>query len=377
MLRAVASAPSPDLDGFVDGPEPAASTDNALVRWDGTGGRTLQDSPQALLTDTGALTIFGTTAQAPGFYAGISTDTVARISLGINTSDVARIGFGPGGSTARETFITRGTGGGVAITNGTVTVSTPLLDLSQTWNDVAVTFTGLKLNVTSTASATASLLLDLQVGGATIFNIKKGGQVITANGSAGTPAYAFAGSANSGLFYSTGINFTLGGGAEAKFTTTSAFQLRSAATLEWSSGSVGAASDLILARKAAANLRQGAADAASPVAQINSVQNVVTGTSNVAGVAWTFAGSQSTGDQAGGSIVFQTSPLGSSGTSVNALATVLTLSTTAVVVASGKNFQLGNAAVTGLVAGALAALTTASIVIYDSAGQAYRIPCVI
>lgn len=48
-----------------------------------------------------------------------------------------------------------------------------------------------------------------------------------------------------------------------------------------------------------------------------------------------------------------------------------------VTIASGQVLTLGNAAVTGLVAGALAALTTASIVIYDSAGQAYRIPCVI
>lgn len=39
--------------------------------------------------------------------------------------------------------------------------------------------------------------------------------------------------------------------------------------------------------------------------------------------------------------------------------------------------KLGNAATTGLVAGALAATTNASIVIYDSTGQAYRIPCII
>lgn len=34
-------------------------------------------------------------------------------------------------------------------------------------------------------------------------------------------------------------------------------------------------------------------------------------------------------------------------------------------------------ATTGLVAGALAALTTASIVITDASGQAYRVPCVV
>lgn len=45
-------------------------------------------------------------------------------------------------------------------------------------------------------------------------------------------------------------------------------------------------------------------------------------------------------------------------------------------VASGVNFQVGNNAVTGLIAGALAALTTASMVIYDATGTAYRVPCI-
>lgn len=48
-----------------------------------------------------------------------------------------------------------------------------------------------------------------------------------------------------------------------------------------------------------------------------------------------------------------------------------------VTVVSGNAFQIGNAATTGLVAGALAALTNATIVIADSTGQAYRIPCII
>lgn len=46
-------------------------------------------------------------------------------------------------------------------------------------------------------------------------------------------------------------------------------------------------------------------------------------------------------------------------------------------VQSGSTFKLGNAAVTGLTPGVLANLTNATIVILDSSGQAYRIPCVI
>ena len=44
-----------------------------------------------------------------------------------------------------------------------------------TWNNVATTFTGLKLNVTDTASASGSLLLDLQVGGASKTSVAKDG----------------------------------------------------------------------------------------------------------------------------------------------------------------------------------------------------------
>lgn len=48
-----------------------------------------------------------------------------------------------------------------------------------------------------------------------------------------------------------------------------------------------------------------------------------------------------------------------------------------VTVGSGQALKLGNAATTGLGAGVVAALTNATIVITDSTGQAYRIPCII
>lgn len=69
----------------------------------------------------------------------------------------------------------------------------------------------------------------------------------------------------------------------------------------------------------------GQADAASPVAQTLQVQNVVAGTSNTAGANFTINGSRGTGTGAGGSIIFQVAPAGTSGTSQNALATALTI----------------------------------------------------
>ncbi len=83
--------------------------------------------------------------------------------------------------------------------------------------------------------------------------------------------------------------------------------------------------DLILSRRAAANLRLGAADAAAPTAQTLSVQSVVAGTTNTAGANLTITGSQGTGSGAGGSIIFQVAPAGSSGTAQNALSTALTI----------------------------------------------------
>jgi hypothetical protein len=83
--------------------------------------------------------------------------------------------------------------------------------------------------------------------------------------------------------------------------------------------------DTFIARAAAANIRFGGADAAAPVAQTISFQNVLAGTSNTAGVNTTFKASAGTGTGAGGSFLFQTALPGSSGTTQNAFATVLTI----------------------------------------------------
>jgi trimeric autotransporter adhesin len=52
-----------------------------------------------------------------------------------------------------------------------------IFDLTDTWNAGGTTFTAIKMNVTDTASAAASLLIDLQVGGVSQFRVSKGGRV--------------------------------------------------------------------------------------------------------------------------------------------------------------------------------------------------------
>lgn len=52
-----------------------------------------------------------------------------------------------------------------------------IFDLTDTWNAGATTFTAIKMNVTDTASAAGSLLIDLQVGGASQFSVTKAGVI--------------------------------------------------------------------------------------------------------------------------------------------------------------------------------------------------------
>lgn len=97
---------------------PASSTDNAIARFDSTTGKLLQNSSGATLSDNHALTLAG----------------------------------------------------------ATVTADEPMVNVTQTWNNAGVTFTGWKLNITSTASAAASLLLDLQKGGSSRLSMSKDGK---------------------------------------------------------------------------------------------------------------------------------------------------------------------------------------------------------
>jgi hypothetical protein len=103
--------------GLVTGP--ASATDNAIVRFDGTTGKLVQTSAVTIADTTGAMTIAG----------------------------------------------------------GTATASTPLLVLTQTWNNAGVTFQGMTFNVTNTTSNIASQFADFQVGGVSQIQLRRDGQV--------------------------------------------------------------------------------------------------------------------------------------------------------------------------------------------------------
>lgn len=89
------------------------------------------------------------------------------------------------------------------------------LDITATWNNGATTFAGLiRANVTDTASAAGSLLLDLQVGGVSQFNVTKSGQVILVPGTVNNPSISNSISANSpGIYFPFGTFICLAQGA--------------------------------------------------------------------------------------------------------------------------------------------------------------------
>lgn len=67
--------------------------------------------------------------------------------------------------------------GALLLTQATITTNNPQLNATQTWNAGGVTFTGWKLNLTDTASAAASLLMDLQKASTSQFSVTKSGEV--------------------------------------------------------------------------------------------------------------------------------------------------------------------------------------------------------
>jgi hypothetical protein len=116
-------------------------------------------------------------------------------------------------------------------------------NLSQTWNAAGTTFTAIKFNVTDTASAAGSLLMDLQVGGASRFSVGKSGSTRVAFDAGG---YSFlAGLPN---FERFAVEHAAGQDGRVR--------IASAGTLNWTNGYATATIDLSLFRDAAQTLAQ-------------------------------------------------------------------------------------------------------------------------
>ena len=133
----------------------------------------------------------------------------------------------------------------------TVTTSTPLFDATQTWNDAAVTFTAMKLDVTDTASASDSLLMDLQVGGTSKFKIDRGANAVFN----GHNNYVKVGT--NGGFYGSGTRLVLGPTTAGWVVKINAAQTGRDGSIGWSSTTdIAYTPDLRLYRDAAGTLAQ-------------------------------------------------------------------------------------------------------------------------
>lgn len=129
-----------------------------------------------------------------------------------------------------------------------------IFDLSDTWNDGGTTYSAFKMNVTDTASAAASLLMNLQVGSDPKFQVSKNGTV-TAGSSA---EITFAGSGEIYAIKSTGTGLSFqqkNGGTVAgaiRAGGTHGLHMRNNYPIGWVPSSVdGTAPDLMMFRDAA------------------------------------------------------------------------------------------------------------------------------
>lgn len=90
-------------------------------------------------------------------------------STGATDNSVLR-SDGAGGATLQNSLVTIADTGGLTIPQGTITAAAPALSNTATWNNAGVTFSNIVSNITNTASAADSQLIDLQINGASKFS---------------------------------------------------------------------------------------------------------------------------------------------------------------------------------------------------------------
>jgi hypothetical protein len=108
---------------------------------------------------------------------GLTTATVRTLTVPDASGRIQIEGQAIGNTTPAAISGTTGTFTTLAANNGTLTASAPVLDLGQTWNSSGTTFTGLRVNITNTASAAASNIAVFQVGGVTRAAITRAGNI--------------------------------------------------------------------------------------------------------------------------------------------------------------------------------------------------------
>lgn len=195
-----------DKAGILTGPtsstfELASASGQNLRLNPGAGGglylnSTLNCTGGSIFGRVGSFSIYATSGGQVGFGSSAGDNT------GTNDVAIAR-------SAAGILKVTDGSSGKGALELGgslTGSAATSTLDIATTWN-TSGTPTAIKLNVTDTASHNSSILLDLQVGGSSKFNVNKHGIINAGSGAQAIQYYAPSGA------------FQIGSGGNLQFST--------------------------------------------------------------------------------------------------------------------------------------------------------------
>lgn len=143
-----------------------------------------------------------------------------------------------------------------------------IYNMADTWNNGATTFTAIKMNVTDTASAAASLLMDLQVGGTSKFAVTKGGAARVSAGAKTAPGLSFLSRPGAGFYQIGTVVCFADVNADIWWTGASNIVMRSNGSYGWSSGTtVGGGLETYMDRAASGIIRISGPSAAAGTLQ--------------------------------------------------------------------------------------------------------------
>lgn len=162
------------------------------------GGFVIQQSLNgAAYTDT--FEVGQTTTNASDYLMKLNGTNVFGLGGGVVQLYGSSSGFAFYNSSGTTQFAGLGANGRWALTPSSLTTAATIntWDLTQTWNNASGVYTAIKVNITNTASAATSNLMDLQVGGVNTFTVRRTGAVIL-NGSSNQ------------IINSSNVGFTIG-----------------------------------------------------------------------------------------------------------------------------------------------------------------------